>query len=163
VVDPTSTAELLLLLGAANGAPILARNAFGKRFGWPLDAGIRFLDGRPLLGPSKTWRGVAAAGFAAATTGALFGLPVGIGGAFGLCSMAGDVLSSFIKRRLGVASSDSVLLLDQIPEAALPLLAFRARWSLGGREVLAITALFLVLGIVASELLFRLKIRKRRR
>ncbi len=163
MADATSTAELLVLLAAANGAPILARNALGARLAWPLDCGVRFLDRRPLLGPSKTWRGVAAAGLGTASIGALLGLPPGVGVGFGLCAMAGDVISSFIKRRLGIASSDSLLVLDQIPEAALPLLAFRSRWSLGGWDILAISVLFFVMEIVASELLFHLKIRKRRR
>lgn len=163
MLDPKSAAELLVLLAAANGAPILARNAFGEHFAWPLDCGQRAPDGRPLLGPSKTWRGVAAAALTTAAVGAGFGLPLWTGGAFGLCSMAGDVFSSLCKRRMGVASSDSVLVLDQVPEALLPLVVFRSRWALGVWDILAITALFFVMEIAASEILFRLRIRKRRR
>lgn len=162
-MDARSVVELIVLLAAANGAPILARNALGDRLGWPLDCGARFFDGRPLLGPSKTWRGVVASALATAGIGALFGLPMWAGGAFGLCSMVGDALSSFSKRRLGVASSDSALGLDQVPEALLPLVAFRSRWSLGSGDILVITVLFFALEIAASELLFRLRIRKRRR
>ena len=53
--------RLLLLLGAANTAPIVIKRVLGGRWNAPLDAGLRFVDGRPLLGPSKTVRGLVAA------------------------------------------------------------------------------------------------------
>ena len=53
--------RLLLLLGAANTAPIVIKRVLGGRWNAPLDGGLRFVDGRPLLGPSKTVRGLVAA------------------------------------------------------------------------------------------------------
>src|SRR5690606_30812914 len=113
--------KLLCLLGAANGAPVVAAKLLGARFGRPLDGGWRFVDGRPLFGPSKTWRGlvVAVAG------GAVVAVPLGwswqLGAGVALAAMAGDLISSFIKRRLGLPSSSMCLGLDQVPEALLPL------------------------------------------
>ena len=49
--------ELLLLLGVANSAPIAARRLLGDRWAAPLDFGLNFVDGRPLLGRGKTIRG----------------------------------------------------------------------------------------------------------
>jgi hypothetical protein len=50
--------KLLVLLGMANGVPVFAKDALGPRLSFPLDGGIRFLEGRPLFGPSKTLRGI---------------------------------------------------------------------------------------------------------
>ena len=50
--------KLLLLLLIANGAPVIARHLFELRFNFPLDGGLNFFDGQPLLGESKTLRGV---------------------------------------------------------------------------------------------------------
>ncbi|HKJ22762.1 MAG TPA: CDP-archaeol synthase, partial [Gammaproteobacteria bacterium] len=54
-------AQLIFLLLVANGAPVLARQVRGARPARPLDGGLRLADGRPLLGRSKTLRGVGAA------------------------------------------------------------------------------------------------------
>ena len=50
--------KLLILLTLANGTPVLLKKLLGQRFAWPLDAGLRFFDAQPLLGPAKTMRGV---------------------------------------------------------------------------------------------------------
>jgi len=51
----------LILVCAANGAPVLFARLLGTRFARPVDGGIVLRDGHPLLGRSKTWRGLAAA------------------------------------------------------------------------------------------------------
>ena len=50
--------SLLLLLFVANGGPVMAKWLLGDRLAFPLDGGLRFFDGGPLLGPSKTVRGL---------------------------------------------------------------------------------------------------------
>ena len=50
------TAFLLL----TNFLPPLASLLSGDRFKTPVDAKSNWLDGKPLLGPHKTWRGVLA-------------------------------------------------------------------------------------------------------
>ena len=52
--------KILILLCAANGAPILLDNVLGEWCACPVDGGVRLNDGHRLLGPSKTWRGLAA-------------------------------------------------------------------------------------------------------
>ena len=51
-------AKLLILLSFANGSPVIAKLVLGEAYAMPIDGNIRFFDGRPLLGPSKTIRGV---------------------------------------------------------------------------------------------------------
>ena len=117
--------RLLLLLGVANSAPIAAKHLLGMRWSAPLDAGWRFVDGRPLLGASKTVRGFVAAVVGAAIAAELLGLSLRLGAEVGALAMVGDALSSFVKRRLGIAASGRATGIDQIPEALLPLLVSR--------------------------------------
>lgn len=155
------SARLLLLLAVANTTPIIAKNVFGNRWNAPLDAGWRFVDGRPLLGPSKTVRGLVAAMAATAVAAALMGLSFGLGLVLGALAMLGDALSSFVKRRLNMVSGDRATGIDQIPEALLPLLVVRGALGLSLPEVAAITLVFFLLEIPLARLFFRLGLRDR--
>jgi CDP-2,3-bis-(O-geranylgeranyl)-sn-glycerol synthase len=154
-------ARLLLLLGIANGAPIAVKRVLGARWDAPLDGGLHFVDGRRLLGPSKTLRGVVAAVVGTALGAMLLGLPAGVGAAVGATSMAGDALSSFVKRRLGVAPSGRATGLDQVPEALLPLLVVRDALDLGWLQVLAVAAAFFALEIPLARWAYRVGLRDR--
>ena len=154
-------ARLLLLLGVANSAPIVAKNLLGTRWSAPLDAGLHFADGRPLLGPSKSVRGVIAAVASTALAGALLGFSLGLGAVIGAGAMLGDALSSFVKRRLGVASSDRATGIDQIPEALLPLVMVRGALDLQVLQIAAITLVFFLLEIPLARWAFRLGVRDR--
>ncbi len=153
-------ARILLLLVLVNGAPILARNLLGERLSRPIDGGHLYRDGRPWLGPAKTWRGLAAALILGALASPLLGLPLLLGLAATVASMTGDLVSSFFKRRLGLASSSMALGLDQVPEALFPALVLAPFLSLGPGEILLIVALFFVVELLLSRLLFRLGIRR---
>jgi CDP-2,3-bis-(O-geranylgeranyl)-sn-glycerol synthase len=153
--------RLLVLLGVANVSPILAKRLFDHRWRAPLDGGLRFFDGRPLLGPSKTIFGVFTAIVATACAAPLVDIPIEIGALIGAAAMAGDALSSFVKRRMGIASSGRATGLDQVPESLLPLLAVRGALDLSFVQILGITVLFFVLGIPFARLAYRLRIRDR--
>lgn len=154
------TLKLMFLLGAANGAPILLKKWLGGRFGWPVDGGALFLDGRPLLGPSKTWRGLLAALLLTGSAAVLVDLPFGLGVWFGGCAMLGDLCSSFFKRRLGVPSTGMVLGLDQVPESLFPLLAVRGELALESGYIAWLVVTFLLLDLVLSRVLYVLRIRE---
>ena len=74
--------------------------------------------------------------------------------------MAGDLLSSFIKRRLGMPDSAQPPVLDQVPESLIPSLLLMPILQLGILEVLVLVILFGVFERVVSKLLFRLGIRQ---
>jgi CDP-2,3-bis-(O-geranylgeranyl)-sn-glycerol synthase len=152
-------ARLLLLLGVANAAPILAKRLLGSRWGTPLDGGARCFDGRRVLGPTKTLRGVAAAVLATALASAMLGMPGVLGALVGAATMAGDALSSFLKRRLGVPPSGKATGLDQVPEALLPLLAVRGYLELSALEIGGITLAFFLIEIPVAKLGYRLGLR----
>lgn len=153
--------QILGLLLVANGAPIIVRDLLGDRGNWPLDFGWVFFDHRPLLGPSKTIRGIVAATGATGCAALLFGYDFAVGASVGLLVMIGDLLSSFLKRRLSIASSDSALGLDQGLEALVPLLVMQEHWALRLTDILAILAAFFIVDVALSRLLYKLHIRKR--
>jgi len=159
--DLLLSVRLLLLLGAANTAPIAAKHLLGRRWSAPLDAGLRFIDGRPLLGSSKTLRGFVAAVAGAALAAVLLGFSLSLGAEVGALAMLGDALSSFVKRRFGVAPSGRATGIDQIPEALLPLLVVRSALGLSLLQIAAITLAFFALEIPLARLAFRLGLRDR--
>jgi CDP-2,3-bis-(O-geranylgeranyl)-sn-glycerol synthase len=153
--------RLLVLLAAANSAPIAAKRWLGARFDAPLDGGRHFLDGRPLLGSSKTVRGLVAAIVGTALAAPLLGWSVGVGALVGALAMLGDALSSFVKRRLGIEASGRATGIDQIPEALLPLVVMRTSLDLTWLQVGVVTLAFFALEIPVARLAFRLGLRDR--
>lgn len=114
--------KLLFLLYLINFLPPFLAYALDRRFAAPLDGGRLMRDGRPVLGPHKTWRGVLGAVLlGGGLGGAILGFPLWLGLALGALSMLGDLASSFVKRRLGQPSGRDVPGLDQLVEGALPL------------------------------------------
>ncbi len=154
-------AKLLLLLSAANSAPVVAKNLLGDRFSEPLDGGWRLPDGRPVFGPSKTIRGVIAAAVVTSICAPLLGLSWSTGLAVGVAAMAGDLFSSFCKRRLALASSSMAPGLDQVPESLLPGVVCIFLLGLTISDVVLAVALFWVGEVVLSKLFFRLGLRDR--
>jgi len=153
--------QVLMLLGVANGVPVLATRLFGNRFGTPLDGGLKFPDGRPLFGPSKTVRGLLLSVACTTLTAPLFGFEWITGAGLASASMFGDLLSSFVKRRIGLRPHGQALGLDQVPESLLPLLVLQEHLGLGNGDIALIVALFTVLELALSRLLYKLHIRDR--
>ena len=152
---------LFVLIGSANAAPIVARQFLDGRFDRPIDGGHRLADGHPVLGPSKTWRGLVAALVLTTGVAGLLGLSLNIGIIVAAAAMAGDLGASFCKRRLGRPSSTSVIGLDQIPESLLPAIAARPLLDLAWSDVLGLTLAFLLAERLVSPLLYRLHLRRR--
>ena len=57
-MDYVTLAKILILLSLANGSPVIAKRIFGENYAAPVDGNTLFVDGQPLVGPSKTIRGV---------------------------------------------------------------------------------------------------------
>jgi CDP-2,3-bis-(O-geranylgeranyl)-sn-glycerol synthase len=152
---------LLVLLLVANGTPVILTRVLGGVGAWPIDGGRRFRDGRPLLGTSKTWRGLVGAVAATSAVGWLLGVALWLAAAVAIAALVGDMASSFVKRRLGVPSSGQALGLDQIPESLLPALVAARPLGLGPVDLAAVTVIFFVGELALSRLLYRLNIRDR--
>jgi CDP-diglyceride synthetase len=75
-----------------------------------------------------------------------------LGLAIACAAMAGDLFSSFLKRRLGLPPSAQVPLLDEIPESFFPALVAKAWLGLDWTDVGLIVTGFLVGHLVAERL-----------
>ena len=160
-MHPLLILRLLVLLLLANGTPMLAGRLLDGRLAHPLDGGRDFVDGRALFGRSKTIRGVALA-IAVTIAGApLIGLSWRIGLLTGSLAMAGDLFSSFCKRRLGLAPSSPAVGLDQVPESLFPVLGCASPLSLTLADVIAGVAIFFVGELLLSRLLYAFDLRDR--
>ena len=160
-MHPLPILQLLILLMLANGTPVVARKILGERFSYPLDGGVEFLDGRPLFGRSKTIRGVVLAVLVTAAGASLIGLEWEIGVLVGALAMVGDLVSSFLKRRLDLPPSSRASGLDQVPEALFPLLACRNLLSLTMADIGTGVALFFIGDVVLSRILYTFRLRER--
>jgi CDP-2,3-bis-(O-geranylgeranyl)-sn-glycerol synthase len=98
----------------ANASPVVLGG------GRPIDGGRRLADGRPIFGSGKTIRGflggllagTAVGGIQAAVSGSVILLFAGF--LLSLGALFGDLLGSFIKRRMGLERGKSAPLLDQL-------------------------------------------------
>lgn len=152
--------KFVLLLAVANGTPVIAERLLGRFLSYPLDAGKAFIDGQPLFGSSKTTRGIIVAVMATSACAPIFGVAWTTGLVIGLAAMAGDLVSSFVKRRIGHPPSSRALGLDQIPESLLPALACTSLLALTAADVILVVALFSVGELILSRLLFKMHIRE---
>lgn len=153
--------QSLVLIAAANVAPVGAKLLLSDRYSAPIDCGLVLGDGRRFLGPSKTWRGLVMGILLPACLSPLIGLSWLAGALTGATAMSGDCLSSFAKRRLGFKSSEMAFGLDQIPEALLPAISIRVFLPLSAVDMSAIVLLFCVGALLSSRVLFRFGLRGR--
>ena len=161
MLDPIAILYALLLLGTANGTPVVARKLLKDRFAAPIDGGITLPDGQPLFGPSKTVRGLALSIATTTLAALLLGFDWSTGAIAAAASLSGDLLSSFTKRRLGMVVHAQAFGLDQIPEALLPLLLLRVSLEMSAAGIAVTVAAFIILELVLSRILFSLHIRDR--
>ncbi|HEY4675456.1 MAG TPA: CDP-2,3-bis-(O-geranylgeranyl)-sn-glycerol synthase [Candidatus Bathyarchaeia archaeon] len=96
----------------ANALPVLVGG------GLPLDFGKNFVDGKPLFGKNKTFRGFffgLAIGTAVGLLESwLFNYPILFGLLLSLGALLGDLFGAFVKRRLGIAPGGLLPVVDQV-------------------------------------------------
>ncbi len=152
-------AIVLVLLAVANSAPVVARNFLGQTAAWPIDFGWTFVDGQPLLGRSKTIRGLVVAIVLTACAAPIMGLSWRAGAALAAASMTGDLLSSFIKRRLRLAPSSMAPVLDQLPESLFGALAASCGLPLRPHDIAVCVVVFTVGQMIVSRVAYALGLR----
>lgn len=158
-LHPLEILQGLILIGAANGAPVIAKRIFSDRYNRPIDGGLVLADGSPLLGSSKTWRGLVAAIFSSTCAAILIGFPTHAGILAGASAMVGDCFSSVIKRRLHLKSSSMAIGLDQIPESLFPAILCSFYLQLGYLDIVAVVLIFFVGELVLSWIFFAIGLR----
>lgn len=158
---PIELLQLLLLIIIANGAPIITRALFNEAFNLAVDFGCKLPDNKPLFGPSKTWRGILSAITVTPVAAWLFAYSLETGLYIALYAIAGDLFSSFVKRRLALAPSSMAPLLDQVPESFLPAFMMMQTFHLTFDSVVLLVLLFIIAELVLSHTLYQWGIRKR--
>ena len=158
-MQPLAIMKALILLTLANATPLIAKNICGDRLAHPIDGGIRFLDGQPLLGESKTIRGISLSLLVTSACAPLLGLAWTVGMLVGSVAMLGDLFSSFIKRRIHLPAGSRATGLDQVPESLFPLLACRHALSLTAVDIAVCVVAFLAGELVLSRLLYKYRLR----
>jgi len=153
--------KLVLLLTVANGTPVIAGKLFGNYFNRPLDCDVAFVDGRPVFGHSKTMRGIILSLVTATAIAPALGFAWTSGLIIASVAMSGDLLSSFLKRRLSLPPSSRATGIDQIPECLLPTIAIRSTLGLGAFDVVSVVIIFFLGQVLLSRLFFRWNIRNR--
>lgn len=151
----------IALLVVANGAPVIINKMLGQRLAWPVDSGLRLHDGRRLFGKTKTWRGLCSAVLSTAIAAILIKIDFLTGVLFGTLAMTGDLLASFIKRRINCVESSRARGLDTIPESLLPILFLKEPLALSFADIILIVAFFFLIEEWLSPILYQLHIRKR--
>jgi CDP-archaeol synthase len=160
-MQPLVILQLLVLLALANGTPVLATKLLARRLSRPIDGGGRFVDGQPLLGSSKTIRGILLSVLVTSAGAAAIGFGWKIGALTGSVAMAGDLFSSFVKRRLRLPAASRATGLDQVPESLFPLLVCRRTLSLTASDIVVSVVLFFIGEVFLSRLLYKLRLRDR--
>ncbi|HVO46649.1 MAG TPA: CDP-archaeol synthase [Steroidobacteraceae bacterium] len=143
--------HVLSMLIVANSAAWIAGRFPSARAPRALDFGLIAWDGERLLGSHKSWRGLMAGSLASCIAGWLCSLDAWVAAGFGALSLLGDALSSAIKRRLRRPPGTDVPLLDQVPEALLPILLLWPWLALTWSEVAVIIAAFTVLDLLCTR------------
>jgi CDP-2,3-bis-(O-geranylgeranyl)-sn-glycerol synthase len=134
---------LFLPAYVANMAPVFAAKLL-PRWSAPIDGGRNAKDGLRVLGPGKTWRGLAGGAVAGAGVAVLlsfvasgvfadgdFGRSAGspvwaialFGGLVGATALVGDAVKSYFKRRRGKARGQPWVPFDQLDFVVFGLLA----------------------------------------
>jgi len=153
--------KLVVLLTVANGTPVIATKLLGRFLSQPLDRGASFVDGHPILGGSKTLRGIVLSLVATTAFAPIVGFEWIYGLIIASAAMIGDLSSSFLKRRLRLPPGSRATGIDQIPECLFPIVAIRPALGLTAIDVLSVVIIFFVGAVLLSRLLFNWNIRNR--
>jgi CDP-diglyceride synthetase len=152
--------DLLLLIIIANGTPVFMRFFLKQRVNSAIDLGRKLPDGRRLFGASKTWRGLGGAILTTSLAADLLGYSAIDGATIAILALLGDLVSSFIKRRLGMKPGHMAPLLDQVPESLLPAVILMEKFGLDFNAVILLVVCFVVAELLLSFMFFILGVRK---
>jgi hypothetical protein len=135
--------KIVVFLLWVNILPPLANLIWRDRFANPVDGGLSWFDHRPLFGPNKTIRGIMVSALGGIVVSPLLGIAWRLAGSAALLAMAGDLLSSFIKRRLQIPSGKTVIGLDQLFESLFPAMLLSSFMPLTAAQLIGILFVFL--------------------
>ncbi len=147
--------KILILLWSINLTPVLLAMLFEEKWDTPLDRGILFRDGKPLLGSHKTIRGAGGGIIAGVAVGFVLGVPLWTALWAGILSMSGDLLNSFLKRRVNMFDGADFPVMDQLFEGAFPLIVIVPAYSLSFAQSFWLIVVFIITAYVGAQFLTR--------
>jgi CDP-2,3-bis-(O-geranylgeranyl)-sn-glycerol synthase len=140
----------------ANATPVIAGGGF------PIDFGRKFVDGKPIFGKNKTFRGFFVGLFIGTSVGllesAIFNYSIFFGLLLSLGALFGDLAGAFVKRRLGISPGNLLPIVDQVDFVAgalvfsLLLSSPALSWGLALTILLITLPIHLVTNFVAYRL-----------
>ena len=146
----------------ANAAPVVLGG------GRPIDGGRKFTDGRPIFGPGKSILGFVAGLIAGSVFAMLQGVAVGLlysyslrGFLLALGALTGDLLGSFIKRRINLARGAAAPGLDQLGFVVLALLFASPLFVPGWEVILTILVITPPIHLATNFIGHKLKLKDR--
>jgi len=144
----------------ANAAPVVLGG------GRPIDGGKKLSDGRPIFGPGKTIRGFIAGLVAGTVFAVLQGVALGFLGNYllrgfllSLGALTGDLLGSFIKRRVNLERGAPAPVMDQLGFVVVALLFASPALYLSWEVILTILILTLPIHLATNILGHKLKLK----
>ncbi len=152
--------KCLWLLWLVNLAPPLLAHVLDDRWNRPVDGHRPFFDGKPIFGPHKTIRGIGVALATGAGIAHGFGMSWSVGLGAAALSMGGDLLSSFLKRRLDLPSGSAVPIVDQLFEGAFPFIVLSPYGQIGIAETSILIILFIIGAYTGSYFLKEILLKK---
>lgn len=148
--------KIILLLWSINLTPVLLAFFFEEKWNAPVDQGILFIDGKPLLGSHKTIRGVIGGILAGILFGFAAGLSLWVTLPAGMLSMLGDMVASFIKRRFRIAEGDDFPIMDQLLESAFPFIIIAPAYALSFSGMFSLILIFIITAWLGALFLTRI-------
>ena len=161
----------------ANIAPVIFKNMF-KKLAVPVDLNTK-INGKPVFGKNKTYRGFFVGTISSImvtyiqsilyrydffsrlslidySNWLLFGFLMGFGVLFG------DLIGSFIKRRVGISSGESFVPLDQLSSPIGAILFISIVYIPSWATIFTIVIIAFILHILFNHIGYYLKLRKKR-
>ena len=140
----------------ANAIPVITGG------GLPLDFGKKFLDGKPIFGKNKTFRGFFS-GLAVGTAvgfveSVFFNYPIIFGLLLSSGALFGDLTAAFAKRRLGLSPGDLLPIVDQVDFVigailfSLPICLHTLSWELLAAVLIVTPPIHLLTNFAAYKL-----------
>ncbi|MFH1586258.1 MAG: CDP-2,3-bis-(O-geranylgeranyl)-sn-glycerol synthase [Candidatus Diapherotrites archaeon] len=154
--------------------PMYIANSGAMLFGGktPFDLNIKFIDGKPIFGPGKTFKGTSI-GIGLGTASAFLleyffpALTAGIsphflllGFALSIGAILGDMAGSFFKRRNNIPRGTEVLFLDQLDFVIGGMILGTIYYLPGFWEALLIGAATIIIHKMTNYLAFKIKLKK---
>jgi CDP-2,3-bis-(O-geranylgeranyl)-sn-glycerol synthase len=142
--------------------PAYFANAFALVFKGKkqIDFGKNFVDGKPIFGSGKTFRGFLLGMGTGVIAGVLTGTPLLLSFLISLGALLGDLAGAFLKRRLSIRPGDPAPVLDQFDFMLGATVLSQSWMRLDPRSIIIIMALTPLVHLVSNSVAFLLRIKK---